>query len=257
MKTCIHVFDPTTNSEITAIYGTSDKTCVMDPLSANQLRDNITRIVSVITLITNASKDEAIMPRPHKHAIVRPSLKEPSFYKDIPSNYRPVSNLTQFFKVIAKVVALRTMTHVSDQQIVECFKLAYREKKHWTETALLYVTSAIKTAMDNKQGTTSVLVDFSAVFDTINHDILIRRLRLLYGFVGKALDWVISYLQEQTQRVVIDGQSSSTTTLTAGVPQGSFLCSFHCTSSLMATLFEPMDYSSTTGTSAGIFPWMG
>ena len=86
-----------------------------------------------------------------------------------------------------------------------------------------FITSAIKTAMDKKQGTTLVLVDFSATFDTINHDILIRRLRLRYGFVGKALDWIISYLQERTQRIVIGGQSSSTTTLTAGVPQGSVL----------------------------------
>ena len=88
---------------------------------------------------------------------------------------------------------------------------------------LLYVTSAIKTVMDNKQGTTLVRVDFSAAFDTINHDILIRRLRLRYGFVGKAIDWIISYLQERTQRIVIGDQSSSTTTLTTGVPQGSVL----------------------------------
>ena len=77
--------------------------------------------------------------------------------------------------------------------------------------------------MDSKQGTTLVLVDFSAAFDTINHDILIRRLRLPYGFVGKELDWIISYLQERTQRIVISGQSSSTTTLTADVPQSSVL----------------------------------
>ena len=76
--------------------------------------------------------------------------------------------------------------------------------------------------MDNKQGTTLVL-DFSAAFDTINHNILIRRLRLRYGFVGKALDWIISYLQERTQRIVIGGQSSSTTILPAGVSQGSVL----------------------------------
>ena len=44
-----------------------------------------------------------------------------------------------------------------------------------------------------------------------------------YGFVGKALDWVISYLKERMQRVVIGEQSSSTTTVTTGVPQGSFL----------------------------------
>ena len=77
--------------------------------------------------------------------------------------------------------------------------------------------------MDKKEATILLLVDFSSAFDTINHDILIRRLRLRYGFVGKALDWLICYLKERTQRVVIGDQSSSTTTLTTGVPQSSVL----------------------------------
>ena len=159
--------------------------CVLDPLPANQLTDNITRIVPAITRITNTSLDEGVMPKSLKHATVRPLLKKPSLDKDTLSSYRPVSNLTQLSKVIEKVVALRIMTHVSDQQMVECFQSAYR-KNHSTETALLYVTSAVKTAMDKKQGTILLLVDFSSAFDTINHNILIRRLRLRYGFVGKA-----------------------------------------------------------------------
>ena len=63
---CTHVFDPNTNAEITAICGTTDKICVFGPLPANQLRDNINSIVSVITKITNTSLDEAVMPRPLK-----------------------------------------------------------------------------------------------------------------------------------------------------------------------------------------------
>ena len=115
------MFDPTTNAEITVICGTTDKTCILDPLPANQLRDNITSIVSIITLITNASLDEAVMPRPLKHA------KKPSLDKDILSNNRPVSNLTQFSKVIEKVVVLGIMMHISDQQMIESFQSAYRK----------------------------------------------------------------------------------------------------------------------------------
>ena len=223
---CIDEFDQKTNTEITAICSATKKTCVLDPLPANQLTDNITRIVPAITRITNTSLDEGVMPKSLKHAIVL--LKKPSLDKDTLSSYRPVSNLTQLSKVIEKVVALRIMTHVSDQQMVECFQSAYR-KNHSTETALLYVTSAVKTAMDKKQGTILLLVDFSSAFDTIKHNILIRRLRLRYGFVGKALDWLTSYLKERTQRVVIGDQSSSTT---------------HYTFNLSVTSYEPMDYSS-------------
>ena len=87
-------------------------------------------------MITNTSVDEAVMQRALKHAIVRPSIEKPSLDNDNMSNYRSVSNLTQLSKVIEKVVMLRIITHVSDQQIVESFQSAYR-KKHSTETALL------------------------------------------------------------------------------------------------------------------------
>ena len=96
----------------------------------------------------------------------------------------------------------------------------------------------------NGQGSILLLVDFSSAFDTINHNILIRRLRLRYGFVGKALDWLTSYLKERTQRVVIGDQSSSTTTLTTGVPQGSVLGPLLFSLYLSVTSYEPMDYSS-------------
>ena len=67
------------------------------------------------------------MPKSLKLAIVRPLLKKPILDKDTMSSYRPVSNLTQLSKVIEKVVALRIMSHVSGQQMVECFQSAYRK----------------------------------------------------------------------------------------------------------------------------------
>ena len=129
----------------------------------------------VITRITNASLDEGVMPKSLKHAIVRPLLKKPSLDKDTMRSYRPVSNLTQLCKVIKKVVALRIMTHVSDQQMVECFQSASR-KNHSTETALLYVKVLSKQQWTKNKGTILLLVDFSSAFDSINHNILIRRL---------------------------------------------------------------------------------
>ena len=106
----------------------------VDPLPANQLTDNITSIVPAITRISNASLDEGLMPKSLKHAIVRPLLKKPPLDKDTMSSYRSVSNLTELSKVIEKVVALRIMTHVSDQQMVECFQSAYQNKKQNNKT---------------------------------------------------------------------------------------------------------------------------
>ena len=81
----------------------------------------------------------------------------------------------------------------------------------------------MKGAMDNRHGTALVLIDFSAAFDTVNHNIMIRRLQLRYGFVGKALVWLQSYLEGRTQRVIVRDTSSNTTRVTSGVSQGSVL----------------------------------
>ena len=96
-------------------------------LQIMQLTDKITSILPAITRITNASLDEGVMPKSLKRAIVRPLLKKPSLDKDTLSSYRPVSNLTQLYKVIEKIVALSIMTHVSGQQMVECFQSAYQK----------------------------------------------------------------------------------------------------------------------------------
>ena len=83
-------------------------------------------------------------------------------------------------KVIEKVIALRITMHFSDQRLVDYFSVGVSRKfllkpSYCTLQELLYVTSAIKTAKDNEEGTTLVLVDFTAAFDTFRNSILIRR----------------------------------------------------------------------------------
>ena len=142
--------------------------------------------------------------------------------KDALCNYRPVSNLPQLSKVIEKVILQRLTRHIKDESMFDPYQSAYRAN-HSTETALLLVVNQIKMAFDNRKGTVLVFIDFSSAFDTIDHAILLRRLRLRYGLEGKALDLIASYLQGRTQRVVIGEQSSSSSMLMSGVPQGSVL----------------------------------
>ena len=67
------------------------------------------------------------------------------------------------------------------------------------------------------------LLDLSAAFDTIDHDILLDRLKLSFGIRGKVLEWFGSYIKGRTQSVVIDKYSSNPILLNFGVPQGSVL----------------------------------
>jgi hypothetical protein len=78
-------------------------------------------------------------------------------------------------------------------------------------------------ALDRQRDVILVLLDLSAAFDTIDHEILLRRLHLRFGFEGPVLEWLKSYLHGRTQKVSIGTMVSKEHSLRYGVPQGSVL----------------------------------
>ena len=137
-------------------------------------------------------------------------------------NYRPVSNLSFLSKVIEKVISIRILGHILDNNIVDSFQSAYRAG-HSCETALLRVYNYIVTTVGKGNGSFLVLLDLSAAFDTIDHDNLFYILEKYVGIGGSALRLIRSYFSDRTQRVQIDGIMSDFASLLCGVPQGSVL----------------------------------
>ena len=80
---------------------------------------------------------------------------------------------------------------------------AYRDKLS-TETALIKVQNDILSALDAGSSAILLMLDLSAAFDTIDHDILLSRLCNVYGITVDALDWFRSYITGRIQRVVIE-----------------------------------------------------
>ena len=99
---------------------------------------------------------------------------------------------------------------------------AYRDK-HSTETALIKVQNDILSALDAGSSAILLMLDLSAAFYTIDHDLLLSQLCNVYGITGNALDWFRSYLTGRIQRVVIENAVSGDQELGFGVPQGSVL----------------------------------
>ena len=97
---------------------------------------------------------------------------------------------------------------------------AYRSG-HSTEIALIKVISDIIDAADGQQVTLLGLLDMSAAFNTVDHDILLHRLETSYGVRGRALRWLTSFLTGRTQAVSYAGRTSPQCRLSCGVPQGS------------------------------------
>ena len=94
---------------------------------------------------------------------------------------------------------------------------------HSTETALVKVNNDLLIAFDNGLVSVLVLLDLSAAFDTIDHNILLQRLEHQIGIKGTALSWFRSYLSDCSQFVHVNDESSINTTVSHGVPQGSVL----------------------------------
>lgn len=151
-----------------------------------------------------------------------PLLKKPDLSVNEPQNFRPVSNLPFLSKILEKLVSLQLLKHIDSYKLRDKFQSAYRPS-HSTETALLKVTNDIKNIIDNKQVCLLAMLDLSAAFDTIDHQILVKRLENDFGISGMALQWFSSYLANRFQAVKIGRELSEYVPLGFGVPQGSVL----------------------------------
>jgi hypothetical protein len=179
-------------------------------------------VLPIITEIINRSFSNATVPASFKNAIVRPLIKRPGLDNDELKNYRPVSNLPFLSKILEKAVASRLDQHLNTNELNDHAQSAYRAG-HLTETALLRVHHDIVSALDENSCVALVMLDLSAAFDVIDHDILIGRMEHSYGISGSALAWFGSYLSGRTQQVAIGKTVSSIFQLRFGVPQGSVL----------------------------------
>uniref|UniRef100_A0A669CMS1 Reverse transcriptase domain-containing protein n=1 Tax=Oreochromis niloticus TaxID=8128 RepID=A0A669CMS1_ORENI len=110
--------------------------------------------------------------------------------------------------------------HLQRNGLFEEFQSGFRAH-HSTETALVKVTNDLLMASDSGLISVLVLLDLSAAFHTVDHNILLERLEHAVGITGTALQWFVSYLSNRLQLVQVNGESSSHTKVNYGVPQGS------------------------------------
>ena len=193
------------------------KSCDLDPIPISVLYDCLDEIIPIVTSIMNKSLSPGIV----KHALLKPLLIKDNLDPNCLKHYRPVSSLPFLSKVLERIVLKQFLQSLQSHSLLEPFQSAYR-KCHNTETALLRVVNDL--LQDSDRGCVSILslLDLSAAFDTIDHNILITRLRSTFGCSGTVLDWFISCLSCRTQSVFV-GHEWTPTVLKCGVLQGSVL----------------------------------
>ena len=216
-------FNPVTETFVRKIIADSNrKTCELDPLPSGIFSQCVDALVPCITGIVNDSLSTGIFPAVYKSAVVRPLLKKPSLDPNCLKNFRPVSNLPFFSKLLEKIVLSQIIQHLNQNNLLDPHQSAYRAG-HSTETALLKVANDLLLALDKKHISVLSLLDLSAAFDTIDHTLLLTRLHYSFGVSHTALAWFKSYLTDRSQIVSVNGFQSDPSPLTFGVPQGSVL----------------------------------
>ena len=220
--TILSEFHPCTSDELRIIINESGtKVSPSDPLPSSILKECLEEVLPYLVVLVNSSLRSGTVDG-IKDAIVRPLLKKAGLDHNCFKNYRPISNLSFISKVVERVVLKRLNAHL-DLNNLQCHSQYGYKKNHGTETLLIHFLDEILVAVDKNLGVVVLLVDLSAAFDTVNHDILLRILSQEIGIKGTALTWFRSFLTGRTQRVSIDGYLSEPIHLKFGVPQGSVL----------------------------------
>ena len=203
------------------IQRSARKSCEFDPMPTSLVLSCLDELLPVITRMVNSSLACGYFPSNWKEALVNPLLKKDDLPHEF-ANLRPVSNLQLISKLTERAVFDQVHRHMVEYSLYPVLQSAYR-KGHSTETALLKVTNDILMNMDRQHVTLLVMLDLSAAFDTVHHEILLNRLDSRVGVKGQALKWFASYLTNRSLRVSFGQALSEKFELSYGVPQGSCL----------------------------------
>ena len=200
----------------------SNKFCCLDPIPTYLLKDCAPELSPILLHIINCSIDMGQFPSELKQAIVKPTLKKENVDKDILKNYRPVSNLSVISKLLEKTILDQLNVYLDNNDLHCPVQSGYRPH-HSCETLLVRMTNDIRTEVQAGNIVFVILLDLSAAFDTIDYDVLLKKLAKDFGICGPALDWFSSYLLDRSFCVKVDHSFSNYFCLLFGVPQGSLL----------------------------------
>ena len=138
------------------------------------------------------------------------------------SNYRPISVLPCFSKMLERIMYNRLQKYLKDQNILYDKQFGFRTG-HSTEHAIAQLVDQIYEAFEKNEYTLGVFIDLSKAFDTVDHSILLKKLEL-YGITNRNYAWIKSYLSNRLQYIQIDENSGTEyCVVKCGVPQGFIL----------------------------------
>ena len=190
-----------------------------DNISAKLIKYCNEEITPYLTKIINQGYKTKTFPDILKKAIIKPIFKKGD-PNDI-SNYRPISILSIISKIFERCAGNQMINFLIPNNIIHPSQHAY-QKGHSPITCLFELLNEIYNAVDNRMFVAVASLDLSKAFDSISHDLLLKKL-LSLGIGNDATAWIKSYLSNRIQKTKFEHFMSDWEIVQSGVPQGSIL----------------------------------
>jgi len=176
-----------------------------DEISTKILKMSAPYILSPLTYISNKILSTGIFPDRLKFSEVKPLYKKANT-SDF-SDYRPISLLPSFSKIIEKIMYKRLYHYLDQQKVFVDEQHGFRQKTSM-ETAAFSLLNTILSSLDKKKIVGGLFLDLQRAFDCVSNNILLSKLNF-YGISGKANKLLESYITDRYQRVVMKDKFSN------------------------------------------------
>ena len=198
----------------------SNKACGPDGIHGKILKQCAVSLALPLSMLFKLSYNSGSLPKDWRVANVVPVHKKGN--KDNIENYRPISLtslvMKTFERILKRELLVRTAHLLDDRQH------GFLGQRSCTTNMVNFLDSVVLSVNDlNTFSTDVVYFDFAKAFDSVNHDLILTKLKSMYHIDGRLLKFIQSYLKGREQSVVIENCSSSSKPVLSGVPQGSIL----------------------------------
>ena len=192
-----------------------------DFISTKLLKEIVPLIITPLHYLINLSLETGFVPKEFKIAKIVPVFKEGDCHDF--NNYRPISLLSSFSKLMEKIVSRQLLRFIHIHGILNKQQYGFRSG-HNTSHPVLHLTDKVYSAFNQKPAakTLAIFIDLKKAFDTVDHSILLSKLDH-YGIRDTSNLWFKNYLDSREQFVSINGIESEREKIVCGVPQGSVL----------------------------------
>ena len=196
----------------------SNKAHGPDGIHGKLLKNCAVGLAYPLSLLFKVSYNTGSIPGEWKLGHVVPIFKKGN--KHEVSNYRPISLTSLVMKTFERIIKDELLKHA--HSFIDNRQHGFLSKKSCT-TNLVGLCDSLALSLNDNIRTDVIYFDFAKAFDSVNHDIILYKLKIKFNVDGRLLKFIANYLRDRYQRVLIGGKLSSPKCAKSGVPQGSIL----------------------------------